>query len=540
MPPAPRSINLNLETATVKHRNLAGAGPDAGEASLEYSGIGATVDGKTLDLKITSVQGSEAGAVDGTADAKFEKLGRIRVKAGKSVKLKFTLLDQANGEEVAPDRFEITFLGIGRGPSMTPAIYASGYERYFTSSDFEYDIGPATHSRTVFRATKRLLRCHRPDNEESLDPVNCGGLMVDNAKRAVMLQYAGKSSFEIEFEVSCDRGDCEGHGRDLIFGGRSDAVAAAGSSLMANLRCVPVSCGRPPHVDNALYAPGRIAFPKLVSYDCLPGFSIDGSPQGIRDFSVQCLADGTFTAAASHECKPMLFQVDGRVRDASNNHPIADAKVEIEVGSKEAQFTSWDGRYSAMLPARNLSLRISKAGYISYTKQLTVQGTLTGGMADISLSPVLPGGGWRAVLTWDEEPYDLDSHVFVHGTTCHTWYADPQVICHSKNDIKIDLDVDDMESYGPETITFLDAEKCRGESSCRLVYKVHNYSQRPGLDVSKAQVVVYKGDHVKATYKIGDAGVVSGEEDHHNQYWSVFALDFTKDEIMTCTTALCD
>ena len=60
--------------------------------------------------------------------------------------------------------------------------------------------------------------------------------------------------------------------------------------------CMPVSCGTPPSVLNAQDSGvGKAVYPHTISYNCLPGFSLDGHRNGETSFDISCLSSGTFT-----------------------------------------------------------------------------------------------------------------------------------------------------------------------------------------------------------------------------------------------------
>ena len=52
----------------------------------------------------------------------------------------------------------------------------------------------------------------------------------------------------------------------------------------------------------------------------------------------------------------------------------------------------------------------------------------------------------RVILTWAEQPPDLDMHLFICNKGC-------EVFWHSKNCENVNLDVDDTTGNGPETMT---------------------------------------------------------------------------------------
>lgn len=111
-----------------------------------------------------------------------------------------------------------------------------------------------------------------------------------------------------------------------------------------------------------------------------------------------------------------------------------------------------------------------------------------------ALSPYMKNlDGMRIVLNWGKNPYDLDSHLTFPGN--HIFFQ--HQIGSSSN-----LDVDDTDSYGPETITI--ENKRFGET---YHYFVHDFSNKDNLNsnqlsASGAKVFVYVGQSLVKTYYI--------------------------------------
>ncbi|MBF4516828.1 tetratricopeptide repeat protein [Flavobacterium sp. ANB] len=111
-----------------------------------------------------------------------------------------------------------------------------------------------------------------------------------------------------------------------------------------------------------------------------------------------------------------------------------------------------------------------------------------------ALSPVMKNlDGMRIVLNWGKYPSDLDSHLSFPGN--HIYFE------HKKGSFS-NLDVDDTDSYGPETITI--NNKKFGQT---YHYFVHDYSNRDDLNASQlsasgAKVFVYVGQSLVKTYYI--------------------------------------
>jgi uncharacterized protein YfaP (DUF2135 family) len=125
-----------------------------------------------------------------------------------------------------------------------------------------------------------------------------------------------------------------------------------------------------------------------------------------------------------------------------------------------------------------------------------------------AISPVMNTlDGMRIVLNWGATPSDLDSHIV---------YPNNHIYFNSLKGLDAGLDVDDTDSYGPETITL--SKKHEGE---RYVYAVHDYSNgdKPSssmLSNSGAKVFVYVGQTLIRTYYVPTNKV--------GNLWTVFAV----------------
>ncbi|GAA0190548.1 tetratricopeptide repeat protein [Fulvivirga kasyanovii] len=128
-----------------------------------------------------------------------------------------------------------------------------------------------------------------------------------------------------------------------------------------------------------------------------------------------------------------------------------------------------------------------------------------------ALSPTMQElDGIRIVLNWGSSPEDLDSHISYPGN--HICY-------HHKTGSLANLDVDDVDGYGPETITI--ERKAQGQ---KYVYAVHNYSAKDmssNTDLSaksNASVFVYIGNTLIRTYKVPEMRKAGN-------LWIVFMID---------------
>lgn len=147
-------------------------------------------------------------------------------------------------------------------------------------------------------------------------------------------------------------------------------------------------------------------------------------------------------------------------------------------------------------------LIIKKDGYSTLVVKCPCEGM------SYALSPVMKGlDSIRVVLTWGQSPADLDSHMVYPGS--HIFFA-------SKEGVDGNLDVDDTDSFGPETVTL--NKKIYGQD---YVYAVHDYTDKndsttTNLSTSQAKVFVYVGESLVRTYY-----VPAGKE---GNLWTVFRI----------------
>lgn len=129
----------------------------------------------------------------------------------------------------------------------------------------------------------------------------------------------------------------------------------------------------------------------------------------------------------------------------------------------------------------------------------------------ISVSPTLDLTYVRIVLDWEQSPGDLDAH-FVKDNAYHISFRNTQVL----SDGTAGLDRDDMDGYGPETITVKNVDDLG-----LYEFLVHDYTDRAdpaatGLSNSKATVRVYGEGRLLYEFQV-PAG-------QRGNIWSVFQI----------------
>lgn len=131
---------------------------------------------------------------------------------------------------------------------------------------------------------------------------------------------------------------------------------------------------------------------------------------------------------------------------------------------------------------------------------------------EIPVSPVLSAGETRIVLTWNQEPRDLDSHLT--GPGFHVYFTDKNGFDTNGNH-RVNLDLDDTDGYGPETVTIYSGV------DGTYTYSVHDFSNKnvmgsTALSMSGATVRVYQEAGLVAEYHVPTSSV--------GLTWTVFRL----------------
>lgn len=156
------------------------------------------------------------------------------------------------------------------------------------------------------------------------------------------------------------------------------------------------------------------------------------------------------------------------------------------------------------------ALYFRNAGFISATYNFeVVVGTIF--YNRFSVSPVIDFGALRIVLEWSKNPADLDLHLIKEGDY-HISYQN----MHITKDGTAKLDRDDLDGFGPETITV----KAIDNNAVYTCY-IKNFSYRDSPDSkalsgSKANIKVYGNNQLLRTYSV--------LPDQKGTAWMVFTI----------------
>jgi len=201
--------------------------------------------------------------------------------------------------------------------------------------------------------------------------------------------------------------------------------------------------------------------------------------------------------------------VTGYVYDAGTSDGVGGVLITVS-GTSDSTTTDSDGYFTIELPEGSQTLHFTKTGYTFYDIVIVVVADDTVDLSEdvVGYTP-LASGEIRIVLTWGNYPGDLDSHLYIPGTNEEIYYDN-----ETASDTTANLDWDDTDGYGPETITITT------QKSGTYYYSVYNYDQEGSFVTTQALVKVYNSSGLWKTYY---ANAASG--DGTNDWWRVFSLN---------------
>lgn len=205
--------------------------------------------------------------------------------------------------------------------------------------------------------------------------------------------------------------------------------------------------------------------------------------------------------------------INGCVVDKDGNS-ITNARITsegIDYNGRSSDYSDSSGRFS--LPVRQNSELIIAAESNYQSRSLTVNTNAEDMTIEECL--VLDDAITKIKLTWGEAPSDLDSHLFgpkEDGGRFHVYYS---ASTHTVNGETIYLDVDDVDSYGPEIIT-IPSFSVPGTYR----YAVYNFSQAPEMNPDQTVVEAIIG---------GNRTVYTPPAGTPQLWWHILQIDVADD-----------
>ncbi|MFH0882205.1 MAG: carboxypeptidase regulatory-like domain-containing protein [bacterium] len=202
--------------------------------------------------------------------------------------------------------------------------------------------------------------------------------------------------------------------------------------------------------------------------------------------------------------------VAGYLTNAVDSNPLSGVSISSDDGASTTSNEYGYFEMEVVAGQRIISFTLNE--FYDTSQEVYVESD-TWSYVYVSLSPVLnPGeGAYRFVLSWGEQPYDLDSHLFIppiNEIPYHVWYGGRGEVTDPPY---ATLDVDDTNGYGPETITIY--QMVDGT----YAYYVHNYSGYPDIAGSGATVSIYNENGLVQQVTVPSSG--------DGTWWRVCTID---------------
>ncbi len=211
----------------------------------------------------------------------------------------------------------------------------------------------------------------------------------------------------------------------------------------------------------------------------------------------------------------------GYVSDATTGGNLVGATVSITGPESHETITDENGLYVFdNLLHGTYQITATLSGYISLTRTVEHNSSVTTSV--FALTEQLQAGQYRIVLTWGNQPPDLDAHIWttIDQEIYEVYYGDQG----SATSVPFMLlDTDDQDGLGPETITIYDL-------SSPGIFAIHNYSGDPSITSSNAVIEVYSGNQKIGNYAVPTSG--------NGIWWYVF--DISPDGQLTVHNTLSD
>lgn len=230
------------------------------------------------------------------------------------------------------------------------------------------------------------------------------------------------------------------------------------------------------------------------------------------------------------------FQATGlnmTVTNALNGEVVPGATV-TALGQTNTTNSSGSASLINLPTDQDVVVQASAPGYITQSLQvrLACGQVQTQGLALLPSGDAgVASGDIRVILTWGENPDDIDSHMTGPKTNnsserFHVYYAPDNNCSSAPCDPAIPawLDTDDTDSFGPETTTITSSNGAYTAGTYR--YYVHHYSGSANIPTSGAVVQVYKGSQLIRSFS---APTTTDASVGDNYVWSVFEMALAVD-----------
>ena len=248
------------------------------------------------------------------------------------------------------------------------------------------------------------------------------------------------------------------------------------------------------------------------------------APDSVGYYHISCIvSDGNGTSDGTF-IKILVVQggalIEGIVKNAVTG--LAEKDIEVSLNGLEVLSDS-DGFYSLYVPDFLNSYVLTGTGdkFCTYNGTIDIPSDYLSNIFEynFSISPAPELGEVRIMLTWGSNPVDMDSHLItpeIDSLNFHISYSNRG---NSESAPFVVLDLDDVDGFGPETITIKKLE------AGIYKYYIHQYSNDGILKESNARVQIFDSPNCN-----GEA--IDIIEEGEGRYWNVFEINGENGDIL--------
>lgn len=281
-----------------------------------------------------------------------------------------------------------------------------------------------------------------------------------------------------------------------FFSGTEELVFTSGAAATVRFPAAVRADGAPPN--------GAVHY-----YDRETGFWVATTAASMPTIGVYELSVNQSTVWGVFDSYPTVM-INGCVRDAEG-YRVADTLIitqGLEYIGRLLEYTDEYGNFSIGAKANSSVFLYARSDVASRTISVDTQSDTVLLQDCLIVDP----NTTTVTLTWGEAPSDLDTHLIGpngSGGTFHIYYSNKNETVGSG--VRISLDVDDINSYGPEVTTIP-----RFPAAGTYSYYVHNFTRSGSMLASPTRIALFTGQ-TEYVYFI--------DEEPSTTCWHVFDIE---------------
>ena len=248
------------------------------------------------------------------------------------------------------------------------------------------------------------------------------------------------------------------------------------------------------------------------------------APDSVGYYHISCIvSDGNGTSDGSF-LKILVVQggalIEGIVKNAVTG--IGQDEVEVSLNGL-AVLSDSEGFFSLYVPDFLNSYILSgfRDEFCTYSRAINIPSDYPSNVFEhnFSLSPTPDLGEIRIILNWGPNPSDMDSHLITPEIDSSNYHISHSERGSSDSAPFVVLDVDDVDGFGPETVTIKKLE------NGTYLYYVHQYSNYGSLKESEGSIQIFNSPTCTGE-------IIYVPEEGEGRYWDAFKINGENGEIL--------